>query len=258
VGKDAGAPVHFAVVNGVETDDSNPMKQFLAQSELVDIRRRCPLHPHVHMARIVHEVAKAGMGLQPAATRQVHSTRRDVVDCGVAIFLKRRDLLAWFWDLIVSLLKANVQFRTSRFRKRIGSSVLDVLWDLIVWLLEANVHFRNGRFRECIGSSVLDVFWDLIAWLLEVNAHFRNGHFRKYIGSSVVEVLIRRQWVARKHPNGRPEPLVEGGRAIISRAEKTLLKRRVRARGRGRICQHWSRLGPGIEQSDLRFQACHS
>src|SRR5262245_21378032 len=131
------------------------MKQFLAQSEIIDVRRRCPLHPHVHMTRIVHEVAKAGMGLQPAATRQVHSTRRDVVDCCVAIFLKRRDLLAWFWDLIVWLLEANVHFRTSRFRKCIGSSVLGVFWDLIVWLLEANVHFGSCRSLLCIGSSVL-------------------------------------------------------------------------------------------------------
>src|SRR6516162_8251695 len=66
------------------------------------------------------------MGLQPAATRQVHSTRRDIVDRCAAIFLKRRDLLAWFWDLIA-------------------------------WLREANVHVRNGRFRRCIGWLVLDL-----------------------------------------------------------------------------------------------------
>jgi hypothetical protein len=41
VGKDAGATVHFAVVNGVETDGANPMKQSLAQSEIIDVRRRC-------------------------------------------------------------------------------------------------------------------------------------------------------------------------------------------------------------------------
>src|SRR5262245_56602408 len=102
------------------------MKQTLAQREIIDVRRRCPLHPHVHMARIVHEIAKARMGLQPAATRQVHSTRRDIVDRCAAIFLKRRDLLAW-------------------------------LWDLIAWLREANVHVRNGRFRRCIGWSILDL-----------------------------------------------------------------------------------------------------
>src|SRR5262249_39903956 len=100
------------------------MKQLLAQRERVDVRRRWPPHPHVHMARIVHEVAKAGMGFQPATIRQVHSTRRDVVDRCAAISLKLRDLLAW-------------------------------LWDLIAWLLEANEHFRSGRFRRCIGSSVL-------------------------------------------------------------------------------------------------------
>src|SRR5262249_28264060 len=109
-----------------------------------------------------------------------------------------------------------------------------------------------------------------LAWLLEANVHFRNGRLWRCVGSSVLDVLIRRQLQTRKHPNGRPEPLVEGGRAIIGRAEtiegrgtiiqsdKTLLKRHVRARGRGRIYQRGSRLGWGIEQSDLRFQACHS
>jgi hypothetical protein len=56
------------------------------------------------MARIVHEIAKARMGLQPAATRQVHSTRRDIVDRCAAVVLERRGLLA-------SLRKANVDFR---------------------------------------------------------------------------------------------------------------------------------------------------
>src|SRR5262245_28444062 len=184
------------------------MKQSLAQSEIVDVRRRCPLHPHVHMARIVHEVAKARMGLQPAATRQVHSTRRDIVDRRAAVVLEWRDLLAW-------------------------------LWDLLAWLLEANVHVRNGGFRRCIGSSVLDV-------------------------------LLRGQWHARNHPHGQPEPLVEGRRAIIGRAEtierrgmiiqsgETRLKRLTLARRRRRVRQDGSRLGWGIKQSDLRSQACQS
>src|SRR5215475_7195852 len=102
------------------------MKQSLAQSEIIDIRRRCPLHPHVHMARIVHEIAKARMGLQPAAIRQVYSTRREIVDRCAAVVLECRDLLAW-------------------------------LWDLLAWLLEASVHVRNGGFRRCIRWSVLDV-----------------------------------------------------------------------------------------------------
>src|SRR6266478_1274 len=102
------------------------MKQSLAQSKIIDVRRRCSLHPHVHIARIVYEIAKARMGLQPAATRQVYRPRRDIVDRCAAIFLKRRDLLAW-------------------------------LWDLLAWLREANVHVRNGRFRRCIGWSVLDL-----------------------------------------------------------------------------------------------------
>src|SRR5262245_65520133 len=93
------------------------------------------------MAWIVHEVAKAGMGFQPATIRQVHSTSRDVVDRCAAIFLKLRDLLAW-------------------------------LWDLIAWLLEANEHFRSGRFRRCIGSSVLDV---LIRRQSKATCNHRNG-----------------------------------------------------------------------------------
>src|SRR2546430_16819977 len=97
------------------------MKQSLAQSEIINVRRRCALHPHVHMSRIVHEVAKAGMGLQPAAIRQIHSTCRDIVDRRAAVVLEWRDLLAW-------------------------------LWDLIAWLREANIHFRNGRFRRHVGS----------------------------------------------------------------------------------------------------------
>src|SRR5246127_4088610 len=117
MGKDAGATVHPAVVNGVEADGLNSMKQFLAQSEIIDVRRRCPPHPQVHMARIVHEVAKARMGLQPAAVRQVHSARRDVVDRSAAVVLKRRDLLACLWDLLACL------------------------WELLAWFREANVHF---------------------------------------------------------------------------------------------------------------------
>src|SRR5262249_1705440 len=103
------------------------MKQSLAQGEIIDVRRRCPLHPHVHMARIVHEIAKARMGLQPAAARQVHSTRRDIVDRCAAIFLQRRDLLAWFWDLIAWLREANVHVRNGRSRRYIGWSVPDLL-----------------------------------------------------------------------------------------------------------------------------------
>src|SRR5262249_44027640 len=138
----------------------------------------------------------------------VHSTRCDIVDRCAAIFLQRRDLLAWFWDLIA-------------------------------WLREANVHVRNGRFR-------------------------------RYIGWSVLDLLIRRQSRAtRKNLHGQPEPLVEG-RAIIGRSEaierrgmiiqsgETLFKQRILARRRGRVRQDGSRLGWGIEQSDLQFQACQS
>ena len=61
--KNAGAPVHLALVDRVEANGADPMKQSLAQGDIVYIRRRRPAHPHMDMTRIVHEVAKAGMGL---------------------------------------------------------------------------------------------------------------------------------------------------------------------------------------------------
>jgi hypothetical protein len=129
-------------------------------------------------------------------------------------------------------------------------------------LLEANVHVRSGGFRRRIGSSVRDV-------LIRPNVHVRNGGLQRCIGWSVRDILIRRQWQARNRPHGQPEPLVEGG-AIIGRGEtierrgmiiqsgETLLKRLTLARRCGSVRQDGSRLGWGIEQSDLRSQACQS
>ena len=54
---------------GVRAYGANPVEQSFAQREIVNIRRRCPSHPHVRMAGIVPEAAKAGMGLQPAPVR---------------------------------------------------------------------------------------------------------------------------------------------------------------------------------------------
>jgi hypothetical protein len=62
-----------------------------------------------------------------------YTVRAVIVDRCAAIFLKRRDLLAWLWDLLAWL------------------------WDLLAWLRGANVHFRNGRFRRRIGSLLLDL-----------------------------------------------------------------------------------------------------
>src|SRR5258708_8372427 len=95
VGEDAGATIHPAAIDGVEADGANAVKHSLAQSEVVEIRRRCPVHPHVHVARIVHEAAEAGMGLEAAAPRQVHGTRRDVVDRGAAVILDRDVIARW-------------------------------------------------------------------------------------------------------------------------------------------------------------------
>ena len=66
---------------------------------------------------IAHLVAEAGMGLQPAAARQVDGTRRDVVDRGAAVVLDRRGLLA-------RLHGANARLGNARFRRRIGARVL--------------------------------------------------------------------------------------------------------------------------------------
>src|SRR5262249_21219611 len=94
VGEDAGTAVHPAAVDRVEADGANAMKHSLAQSESVEIWRRCPMHPHVHLARIIHEAAEPGMGLEAAAVRQVHGTRGDVVDRGAAVILRQRAILA--------------------------------------------------------------------------------------------------------------------------------------------------------------------
>src|SRR5262249_16212924 len=117
--------------------------------------------------------------------------------------------------------------------------------------------------------GLLAWLWDLIAWLREANVHVRNGRFRRCIGWLVLDLLIRRESRAtRKNPHGPPEPLLEGrastnrGESIVERrgtilqSVETLIERRVTACGR--VDRHGSRLGRGIEQSDLRFQACQS
>jgi hypothetical protein len=47
--------------------------------------------------------------------------------------------------------------------------------------------------------------------------------------------------------------IIQSGETLFKRP-----KRRILARRRGRVRQEGSRLGWGIEQSDLRFQACQS
>src|SRR5262249_23190953 len=95
VGEDTGTAVHPAVVDRVEADRAHAVKHPLAQREIVEIRRRRPMHPDVHVAWIVHEASKAGVGLEAAATRQVHGARRDVIDRDAAVILQRGSLLAW-------------------------------------------------------------------------------------------------------------------------------------------------------------------
>src|SRR5437867_6632714 len=93
------------------------MKYSLAQSEIVTIRRRWPPHLLVHMAGMVHEAAKAGMGLQPAAARQIDGMCRDVVDRGAAVVERQRDFLA-------RLQRQNGCFRGDRLR-RIAAPALE-------------------------------------------------------------------------------------------------------------------------------------
>src|SRR5437764_4185291 len=118
MGKDAVATVHPAVVDRIEPDGANPVKYSLAQSEIIDIRWRCPAHPQMRMAWIVHEAAKAGMGLEPAAARQINGMRRDVIDRGAAVVARQGNLFARWHG-------GNVRYGSDRFR-RLGAPVLHV------------------------------------------------------------------------------------------------------------------------------------
>ena len=87
--QDAGAAVHLAVADRSQANGANAVKQALAHAEVVDVRRRRPLHPHVDVAGVVHAPAEAGMGFQPASVGQVDGPRSDVVDRGAAFGIER-------------------------------------------------------------------------------------------------------------------------------------------------------------------------
>src|SRR6516164_3672493 len=89
MGKNASATVHPGLVNGVEPGGAVPMKTSLAQREIVHVRWRRPLHLHMHLANIVHELAVAGMGLEPTPVRHVNGLRRDIVDGSATVVWKR-------------------------------------------------------------------------------------------------------------------------------------------------------------------------
>ena len=67
---------------GMQAQRLDAVEQRLARHEIVDVRRRRAVHPHVHVARIVHLRAEPGMRLELGAVRQVNGARRDVVDRG--------------------------------------------------------------------------------------------------------------------------------------------------------------------------------
>jgi hypothetical protein len=108
--------------------------------------------------------------------------------------------------------------------------------------------------------------------LAQADVCFGDSRFRRRIAPLRLDAPVRRQsQTIRKHLHGSGETVVEGGRTIPARGKtfvegrgrviqsgETLFERRIPARRRGRIRQHARRLGWGVEQSDLRFQACQS
>jgi hypothetical protein len=74
----------------------------------------------VYTARIIHELAKTGMGFQPAAARQINGMRGDVVNRGPAVIDRRSDIIA-------GLVGTNVRCGNHECRRRIGSLFLDLL-----------------------------------------------------------------------------------------------------------------------------------
>src|SRR6516225_6353509 len=83
----------------------------------------------MHMPWVVHEASEAGMGLQPAAARQIHGMRRDVVDCGAAVVAGERHLFAplsfgsmrpqyhWFWRISSLVLDVPIRRRSQTDRE---------------------------------------------------------------------------------------------------------------------------------------------
>ena len=74
----------------VQPQSLNPMKYRFAQRELIDARRRRAMIALVHETRVVDPIAKARMGFETHAVRQINGMRRDVVDRCRMVVAKRR------------------------------------------------------------------------------------------------------------------------------------------------------------------------
>src|ERR1700687_588541 len=66
------ATKHVAAADRCETKGTNAVKTLLAQREVIDIRGRWSATLCVHITRIVHVAAQAGMRFQPAAVGQIY------------------------------------------------------------------------------------------------------------------------------------------------------------------------------------------
>src|SRR5262245_51022384 len=142
--KDAVAPVHSAVVDRIEANGANPVKQSLAHREMVQTRRRWSAHPQMHVARIVHEAAESGVRLQPAAAWQVNGTRRDIVDRSATVVLDGRNLFHFlFARRAKAKAKANARFGDGRLRRSLGA--LRLLDPLIRRQAQAARKHLHGR-----------------------------------------------------------------------------------------------------------------
>jgi hypothetical protein len=100
------------------------------------------------MARIIHEVAKTGMGFQPAAARQINGVRGDVVNRGPAVIDRRSHILA-------ALVGMNVRCGNDECRRRIGSLFLDLLTRRQSQASRTDPHDRPEPFigRDGIGRG---------------------------------------------------------------------------------------------------------
>src|SRR5262249_49677113 len=90
MGEDAVAAEHLAVVDRGHPNGANAVERPLTQREIIDVRRGWPAMLHVDEARIVQVIAQAGMGLEPAAVRQVHGVRGDVINGGATVGVRGR------------------------------------------------------------------------------------------------------------------------------------------------------------------------
>ena len=90
MGKYPIAAKHRDVIERNQANGTNTVEKFLAQREIIDIRRRRPLTPQVDVLRIIHVLAKPGMCFQPACVGQVHRMPDNIIDRGPAVGIDER------------------------------------------------------------------------------------------------------------------------------------------------------------------------